>query len=839
MLKSARLLPELLVCAALLLAGAFGSPIAFAQSVPLLVQAEAMTLVSPMASGYDIAAMGGRFVSAASGTSGTNPQRNASVEVSVPAGTYYLWARIAGATSTSDALYVGIDSSFDRVFPSAFGPYQWVRVETSDASGAHAFSLTGTHTIQVGFGEIGAKLDAVYLTADANEVPAFTAPAKLLIEAEALNLTAPMTLGSEPAALGGQFISPTSGTTTTSPVREASIAVDVPAGTFYLWARIAGPTDTSDALYAGINSSFDRIFPSGVASGAYQWVRVETTDGSGAHGFVLAAGVHVIQVGHGEIGAKLDAVYLTSDAAEVPALAPMRRVIEAESFTLQSPMTLGVDAAASGAQYISPTSGTTSTTPVREAFNTVTAPVSGTYYLWARIGGPSGTSDALYVGFDSSFTRVFPLNAVPYDWVRVEAAPGVPGFSLTAGPHDIQVGHGEIGARLDAVYVTDDPGDAPPGGSTTPPQPTTAPCALPTGQYRYQGFGAGARGGLDTNGVPLRIVEVTNLDDTGAGSLREALSGGDRCIVFKLSAGGTINLNSKLSVRSNVTIDGFTAPAPGITLMNNQAPGPDENDDPPALDIASINKVTQTDIIVRGIRVRKAPGDGIRVLNASNVVIDRVSVTGYRDGAIDVTGERARNVTIQWSILGQGQNTDGTTSKINLNGHRAALVTVHHNLYINGDDRQPFCAYFDNATTIPQSPDPNPILDARNNLIWNHLRGASLQDGCTANLVLNYYHSSRTSTGNSIFTPAGDVLSLFISENVRGGSTENINSRNNRSSAWPLSLPAPTTTDARTAARAIIDRNPGAGAGARNLPAWDYDAMDDGFLRNIEKVGIQ
>ena len=109
---------------------------ALAQSVPLLLQAESMTLTAPMTAGYDIAAMGGRFISPTSGTSGSNPTRNASVEVNVPAGTYFLWTRIAGATATSDALYVGIDSSFDRVFPSAPGPYEWVRVETSDGSGA-------------------------------------------------------------------------------------------------------------------------------------------------------------------------------------------------------------------------------------------------------------------------------------------------------------------------------------------------------------------------------------------------------------------------------------------------------------------------------------------------------------------------------------------------------------------------------------------------------------------------------------------------------------------------------------------------------------------------------
>ena len=58
-------------------------------------------------------------------------------------------------------------------------------------------------------------------------------------------------------------------------------------------------TVDSDALYVGFDNSWDRVFPS--ATGSYEWVRVETTDGSGTYGFALTAGTHDIQVGHGEI----------------------------------------------------------------------------------------------------------------------------------------------------------------------------------------------------------------------------------------------------------------------------------------------------------------------------------------------------------------------------------------------------------------------------------------------------------------------------------------------------------------------------------------------------------
>jgi hypothetical protein len=64
---------------AVALLGSCGASMALAQSVPMLVQAEAMTLVAPMAAGNDIAAMGGRFISPTSGTSTMNPVLSLSV----------------------------------------------------------------------------------------------------------------------------------------------------------------------------------------------------------------------------------------------------------------------------------------------------------------------------------------------------------------------------------------------------------------------------------------------------------------------------------------------------------------------------------------------------------------------------------------------------------------------------------------------------------------------------------------------------------------------------------------------------------------------------------------
>jgi pectate lyase len=842
MLTTIQRVQKFLCTFAVALFGSCGTSIALAQSVPMLVQAEAMSTAGstkPMAVGNDIGAMGGRFISAASGATTTNtPVMGASVQVNVPTGTYFLWARIAGPTPTSDALYVGIDSSFARVFPTTApaGSYQWVKVATTDGGTTFAFSLGGTHTIQVGYGEVGAKLDAVYLTADANDVPGFAPPLKMLIEAESLNRVAPMTVGSEPAALSGQYLSPTTGADSMTPAREAWITLDAPAGTYYLWARIAGPTNTNDALYAGIDS-FARIFPLTAPSGSYEWVRVATSDGGTSFGFNFnAPGIHEIKVGHGEIGARLDALYLTTDQTEVPAFAPVRRMIEAESFNLQTKpptMSVNADPSASGGQYLTTTDAQDTMTPAREAWTTFNVPSGGgTYYLWARIMGPTINSDALYVGFDNTFVRIFPSGTGAYEWVRVEATQGsVTGFTLDAGAHAVQAAHGEVGARLDAVYLTDSATDTPPSVNPPPPPPT-GDCALPTGQYQYQGFGGNTTGGL---GREIYVVSDLSDDDTTAPykphTLRDALSAGNRCIIF--SVGGPIDLTNHpaLVVHSNVTIDGLSAPSPGITLLNTKPSPADTGPEPAVLEISTVNNVAVSNIVVRGIRIRSSPGDAIRVDGgAFNVVIDRVSITEFGDGAIDVVGLDqhpdhpegfAHNVTIQWSILGHGRLTPVPHNFVSLLARGGNRISVHHNLYIEGQDRQPKCGGIQNA-----APPPDTGCDVRNNLIWNYKqRGTFVGDFGTGNVVNNYYKNA-DGVGTAAAIDIDRNGKAFVGGNHLHG-TGAFSVPDGQAQEFPAVIPN-GITDAPQAARDVK-----AGAGARSPGRFELDGVDSTFIGTI------
>jgi hypothetical protein len=155
----------------------------------------------------------------------------------------------------------------------------------------------------------------------------------------------------------------------------------------------------------------------------------------------------------------------------------------------------------------------------------------------------------------------------------------------------------------------------------------------PPSPSAYQGFGAETLGGEGQS-----VYRVTNLNDSGLGSLRDALSQGNRSVVFDVA--GEILLTGHIYVKGAfVTIDGFTAPPPGITLKNH------------GLYIYGSNEAH--DVIVRGIRVRNSLGDGINInTGAYNIVIDHVSIHGSADGNIDITNN-SHDVTVSWSILAE------------------------------------------------------------------------------------------------------------------------------------------------------------------------------------------
>src|SRR5262249_31169476 len=138
---------------------------------------------------------------------------------------------------------------------------------------------------------------------------------------------------------------------------------------------------------------------------------------------------------------------------------------------------------------------------------------------------------------------------------------------------------------------------------------------------------------------------VTNLNDSGPGSLRDAVASatGPRTVVFEVS--GTIELKSGLAIdKPCLTIAGQTAPGEGITLKDHMFQLRDTSD-----------------VVVRYIRVRlgdknKPVGadDTINVEHVRDVMLDHVSASWGIDGIMDL--EYASNVTLQWSIFAEALN---------------------------------------------------------------------------------------------------------------------------------------------------------------------------------------
>ncbi len=306
----------------------------------------------------------------------------------------------------------------------------------------------------------------------------------------------------------------------------------------------------------------------------------------------------------------------------------------------------------------------------------------------------------------------------------------------------------------------------------------------------YQGFGANTPGGSGG-----RVVRVTSLNDSGRGSLREALRAGNRTVVFDV--GGEINLTSAIRVTGAfITIDGFTAPSPGITLKG--------------AGLSLHGKRGAHDIIIRGIRIRdaKAKGstDGITIaFGAYNIVVDHVSVQGSGDGNIDVTYD-SRDVTVSWSILAEPAGTH-KNMLIKFNPSR---ITVHHNIFFSSRQRNPQVSIDDAGT-----PATDTTLDMRNNLVWDWGTGygTMVWHGPRANVVNNYYSSSHKAI--TVSSARAYVQGNLSADNV------DINQQGNETSPFPA--PFVDTQDACEAAKLVL-----ANAGARSL-----DSIDQQYLSKI------
>lgn len=194
-----------------------------------------------------------------------------------------------------------------------------------------------------------------------------------------------------------------------------------------------------------------------------------------------------------------------------------------------------------------------------------------------------------------------------------------------------------------------------------------SPLAFP----EAMGFGANATGGRTGT-----VYHVTNLNDSGTGSFRDAVSQSNRIVVFDVS--GYITISTAVSVKSNITIAGQTAPGEGIGIMGGE-----------------VSCAKQSNIIMRHLRIR--PGsltasttdDALSLYRAHNVILDHCSFEfapwNNIDGVGDAEGYRVDDVSFQNCLIANptGQQFGAHCESVGSNW------SWYYNAFVNSHNRNP------------------------------------------------------------------------------------------------------------------------------------------------------
>ncbi|MCS3798748.1 polysaccharide lyase family 1 protein [Niastella sp. OAS944] len=288
------------------------------------------------------------------------------------------------------------------------------------------------------------------------------------------------------------------------------------------------------------------------------------------------------------------------------------------------------------------------------------------------------------------------------------------------------------------------------------------------GAEGYGKYATGGRGG--------KVAIVTNLQDDGAGSFRQALAAYPNeplTVVFQVS--GIIDLVTPLVLkRSNVTVAGQTAPGDGICLKGN------------SFIINGANKGgNHGNIIIRYIRSR--PGSnyskgvyGLDIENAHDVIIDHCSFSWANEEC--VAAYDVKNITIQWCIISEGLYEAGHHK-----GHRSyggvwggQYASFHHNLFAHLNNRT---VRFNGA----RAHDTMAIVDYRCNVNYNWGSSNACYGGdikipggtSHVNIVNNYYQPGPATADTLKFVhalyaknPNNSVGQWFVAGNYMAGNKE-------------------------------------------------------------------
>jgi autotransporter-associated beta strand protein len=322
------------------------------------------------------------------------------------------------------------------------------------------------------------------------------------------------------------------------------------------------------------------------------------------------------------------------------------------------------------------------------------------------------------------------------------------------------------------------------------------PGALGFGQFAF-----GAR-------IGGSVYHITNTNDSGAGSFRDAVSQPNRFIVFDV--GGTIILQSAVTCQSSLTIAGQTAPG-GIAIIGHE-----------------VSFSVRTNDVVRFLRIR--PGsiassteDGINMGDATNMMFDHLSLEFAPYNTIDATGNATggNQITMENCILADpiGQQ---------FNAHTEALGNTFswfYNIFSSGHDRNPLAKI--NTVFI-------------NNIVNNFQAGYTCADtsGHFSHDIVNNYFITGPATssasddffqfdGNQSVYAAGNLLDSSDNGTLGGSSTSPNGGQTVLNSPWS-SVTTNTPTYSTTAAYHYVVSSAGA------LP---QDQVDQLVLNDVTSLG--
>jgi pectate lyase len=334
------------------------------------------------------------------------------------------------------------------------------------------------------------------------------------------------------------------------------------------------------------------------------------------------------------------------------------------------------------------------------------------------------------------------------------------------------------GTAADGGAVTADSGTAAPqpvappvdagvtGGATTP---SSGLRAFPGAE----GFGASATGGRGG-----RVIYVTNLNTSGAGSFQDALQQtGPRYILFKVS--GVINASAWLGA-GDVTVAGQTSPA-GVTVR-----GFDTTEAVYCDQQCGANARGVSNFIVRHLRTRPAGGnfpDALRLRYARNGIIDHLSMGNAEDESVEIS--YANNLTIQDSILAEtlGDHAQYGGMLINYTnpaaGYALDNLTIVRNVWNRIQGRMPEFSRESGAAAAGTTLH----VELTNNLLWDQRYFIDVNptniSGANAGSPI-YYQMNWV--GNSSFAPAANHFGTIWIQPSGGGTSAYF--EDNRSNLW-------------------------------------------------------